>query len=193
MRGTIFFFSGPSGVGKGTLIHALRERHPDWVFPASFTTRAPRPDEKDGETYFFVDKPTFESKIEAGDFLEFAHVHGGNYYGTDKEKLLSPLEEGKIVIREFDVQGFTAAREKLDRADYHSLFIKPTGGVTELIQRIQKRAPISKQELERRVQSMSEEFRQAHLYDEVIYSEDGKFEQMIADAESIIERTLASK
>lgn len=186
MKGKIFFFSGPSGVGKGTLIHALRDRHPEWVFPASFTTRAPRPDEKDGETYHFITHEEFEQKIKNGDFLEYAEVHGGNYYGTDKKKLLEPLGAGKIVIREFDVQGFEAARQKLDRDDYFSIFIKPGGGIHELVERIQKRAPISKLELEKRIQSMGKEFLQSKMYDETVFSEEGKILKMIEETEELI-------
>ena len=81
-RGKIFFFSGPSGVGKGTLINHLRETRTDFVFPPSCTTRDPRPGEIDGETYYFITKQEFEAKIKAGDFLEYAHVHGDTYYGT---------------------------------------------------------------------------------------------------------------
>lgn len=190
-RGKIFFFSGPSGVGKGTLIHALRERHPDWVFPPSFTTRQPRPDEVDGETYHFISREEFHQKIADGDFLEYAVVHGGNLYGTDRHKLLAPLAEGKVVIREFDVQGFLSVKDRLPREDYHSLFIRPTGGVQELIRRIEQRAPISKEELEHRVESMGKEFQQAHLYDGTIISIDGEIEKMITDAEAVITEVLA--
>lgn len=192
MRGRIFFFSGPSGVGKGTLISALKERHPDWVFPASFTTREPRPGEKDGETYFFISQEKFREKILNGDFLEYAEVHGGNFYGTDKQKLLEPLKEGKTVIREFDVQGFEAARKKLDRKDYFSIFVKPGGGIDELVQRIKDRAPISDQELQKRINSMEREFALSDIYDEFVYSHDGEILKMIETTEDIIAQNMPS-
>jgi guanylate kinase len=184
--GKIFFFSGPSGVGKGTLIRALKERHPDWVFPPSCTTRAPRPGEKEGETYFFVSKESFQKKKEAGEFLEWAEVHEGNLYGTLKAPLLDPVKNGKIVIREFDVQGFASAREKLDRAVYESFFIRPDKGVEQLIDRIHRRAPMSDEELHRRIISMKREFEYAHLYDHQIYSVENKIPEMIEAVEEVI-------
>ena len=186
-HGKIFFFSGPSGVGKGTLIQALREKHPDWVFPPSCTTRDPRPGEIEGETYYFISKEEFQQKKEAGEFLEWAEVHGGNWYGTLKSLLLEPIKKGKVVIREFDVQGFEAARERLDREDYESFFIRPDKGVEQLIARIHKRAPMSDEELKRRIVSMEKEFEYAHMYDHQIYSVENKIPEMIEEVEGIIE------
>lgn len=185
-RGKIFFFSGPSGVGKGTLIQALRERHSDWVFPPSCTTRDPRPGEVEGETYFFISKEEFQQKKEAGAFLEWAEVHGGNWYGTLRAPLLDSIKEGKTVIREFDVQGFAAAREKLDRGDYESFFIRPDKGIDQLIDRIHRRAPMSEEELSRRIVSMKKEFEYAHMYDHQIYSIENKIPEMIEAVEGII-------
>lgn len=191
-RGKIFFFSGPSGVGKGTLINYLKENKTNWVFPPSCTTRDPRPGEKDGETYFFITKEEFEAKIEAGDFLEYAHVHGATYYGTLKEKILSPLDEGKNVIREFDVQGFSQARERLDRSDFVSIFLRPAEDLDTLVRRIKARAPISEEELTKRVNSMEKELSMADIYDYQIFSEDGNLEKLFADAEAIITQELTA-
>jgi guanylate kinase len=185
-RGKIFFFSGPSGVGKGTLIGMLRESHPEWKFPPSCTTRDPRPGETDGETYYFLSKEEFLEKIDNDEFLEWAEVHHENWYGTLKKPLLEPIEQGEIVVREFDVQGFAAAREKLDREDFVSIFLKPAGGVGELVHRIRDRAPISDKDLALRMESMKSEFAQARLYDHEILVEDGNFEKMRTDAEKII-------
>jgi len=185
-RGKIFFFSGPSGVGKGTLINHLRETQSDFVFPPSCTTRAPRPGEVDGETYYFITKKEFEQKIEAGDFLEYAHVHGETYYGTLKQKIMEPVEAGKIVIREFDVQGFSQARERLDRQNFVSIFLRPAEDLNTLVRRIKERAPISDEELEKRVDSMEKELLSADMYDYQIFSEDGNLTKLFADAEAII-------
>lgn len=189
-RGKIFFFSGPSGVGKGTLINLLRAAHPEWVFPPSCTTRAPREGEVEGKTYYFVSREEFLEKIENDEFLEWAEVHHENWYGTLREPLLSPVERGKVVIREFDVQGFATAREKLDREDFVSIFLKPAGGVEELIQRIKERGPISDEDLSYRKESMKSEFAQAHLYDHEIIVEEGNLEKMKQDAEKIIADAL---
>lgn len=184
--GKIFFFSGPSGVGKGTLINALRKKYPYFLFPPSCTTRDPRPGEVNGETYFFISKTEFREKIAAGEFLEYAEVHNGNLYGTLREKIVTPQQQGQIVIREFDVQGFLAAKKVLPRESYVGIFIKPFGGVDELVQRIKDRAPISKIELESRVQSMKNEFEQMHHYDYELVSSGGAFSQLLIDCENIM-------
>jgi guanylate kinase len=190
-RGKIFFFSGPSGVGKGTLINHLRETQPTWVFPPSCTTRAPRPGEVDGETYFFITPEEFEAKIAVGDFLEYAHVHGETYYGTLREKILDPVRHGKTVIREFDVQGFTQARERLNREDFVSIFLRPAEDLDTLVRRIKERAPIAEEELSKRVASMQKELALADIYDYQIFSEDGNLEKLFKDAEAIISQEQA--
>jgi len=185
--GHIYFISGPSGVGKGTVINMLRERHPEFIFPPSCTTRDPRPGEADGKTYFFVSKQEFQSKIEAGDFLEYAIVHGGNYYGTLKDKVLTPAKEGQIVIREFDVQGFSQARELLPRGLYTSVFIRPKGDdLDELVERIVARAPISDEEVAKRVDSMKKELALAEIYDHQVISRHGDLEGLYEAVESLI-------
>lgn len=186
MRGKIFFFSGPSGVGKGTLINMLRENHPNWVFPPSCTTRDPRPGEIDGKTYFFLSPEEFDTKIKAGEFLEWAEVHGGNRYGTLYHKLIDPLADGKIVIREFDVQGFLQARARLPRTDFVSVFITPEHGEQELINRILRRGPMAEEEIKKRMHSMRQELKTAHEYDHSIISRENKLDQLLADAEKII-------
>ena len=190
MRGKIFFFSGPSGVGKGTLIHMLQEKHPEWIFPPSCTTRDPRPGEVDGETYFFITQEEFSQRIERGEFLEWAEVHGGNRYGTLLHKLVEPISEGKIVIREFDVQGFLQAREKLPRADFISFFIVPGNGEQELIERILKRGAMPEEEIARRMDSMRKELAEADKYDHILVSREDQLDVLLADAENIIEKAL---
>lgn len=185
-KGKIFFVSGPSGVGKGTLINELRAKYPEWEFPPSCTTRDPRPGEVEGETYYFISKEKFESKIESGDFLEYAIVHGGNMYGTLKEPLLDPIKKGKIVIREFDVQGFMQAKEVLDRDDYVSIFLQPAEDVEALVERIRARAPISDEEVAKRIVSMKKELEKSKEYDHEIISEGGNIKKLVEDAEKII-------
>ena len=184
--GKIFFISGPSGVGKGTLIDALRGKYPELVFPPSCTTRSPRPGEKEGETYFFISKEEFEAKIEAGEFLEYACVHGENYYGTLKKALLEPVKEGKTVIREFDVQGFEQAKERLPKELFTSIFLAPAEDVEDLVDRIRKRAPISDEEVTKRVISMKKEISKKDIYEHIIISVGGEIEKLITDAENII-------
>lgn len=185
-QGKIFFISGPSGAGKGTLITELKKRHPEFVFPPSCTTRNPRPGEKEGETYFFISLEEFEQKIKEGAFLEYACVHSNNFYGTLKDALLNPLKEGKTVIREFDVQGFEQARETLPREAFTSIFLKPAEGVESLIDRIRARAPISDEDVKKRVSSMKKELEKSDIYDHVIVSRFGEIDRLVSEAEAII-------
>ena len=147
---------GPSGVGKGTLLQMLKERKKEIFFPVSATTRDPRPREKEGETYYFLSKESFELKIAAGEFLEYACVHGKNYYGMLKAPILKALEEGKIVVRECDYQGFLLAREVIPVEQLKSVFILPPEE-SILRKRIQERAPISNEELDARMESLRKE------------------------------------
>jgi guanylate kinase len=185
-KGKIFFISGPSGVGKGTLINALRENHTEFEFPPSCTTRDPRPGEINGKTYFFITKDEFEQKIKNNEFLEYACVHGKNFYGTLKAPLLDPIKNGKIVIREFDVQGFEQARERLPKETFVSIFLKPAESVAQLVERIKERAPISDEDLQERIISMENELKKSEIYDYTIISEEGKIEKLITDTEKII-------
>jgi len=188
MNGKIFFISGPSGVGKGTLIDFLRKKYSDaWVFPPSCTTRDPRPGEKEGETYFFISLEEFEKRIAAGDFLEYAQVHNGHFYGTLRHKLVDPAEkEGKVVIREFDVQGFDQARKKLPRDLYVSIFLKPFESIDYLMERIRKRAPISDEETKKRAESMNREMQMSHIYDHILISREGEQLRLVDDFEALV-------
>jgi guanylate kinase len=184
MKGKIFFISGPSGVGKGTLIKALKERHPEWVFPPSYSTRSMRPGEGQGDPYYFVSVEEFQRKINHHEFLEYAHVHGDNFYGTDRDSLFVPAEKGQIVVKEFDVQGYTQIMEKLDKSLYTSIFLNVSGGADELIRRIQNRSPISSDELTQRMQSMIRELKMERYYDHTVLNDD--IETMVVETENII-------
>jgi guanylate kinase len=109
-RGILVVVSSPSGGGKGTLIRRARKLVPDLGYSVSFTTRAPREGEIDGQEYFFVSMETFAAMVEAGEFLEWAIVHG-NYYGTARNQVLRDISSGRDIILEIDVQGAEAVRE----------------------------------------------------------------------------------
>ncbi|MDH3324977.1 MAG: guanylate kinase [Candidatus Peregrinibacteria bacterium] len=185
-QGKIIFISGPSGVGKGTLISELKLKHQDWIFPPSCTTRDPRPGEVEGETYYFVSKEEFQKKIDDGEFLEWANVHNQNFYGTLKSPLLDGVKKGRIVVREFDVQGFLSAREALPKDHFISIFLKPAESVEDLMERVRARAPISDDEVTRRIESIKKELETSKFYDFEIISVGGEIQQMVDDAEKII-------
>lgn len=111
MIGNLIIVSSPSGGGKGTLIREILQTTPDIMFSVSYTTRAMRGGEQDGREYFFVDVPKFKELIAAGEFLEYAEVHG-NLYGTSLSQVKKLTESGKDVLLEVDVQG---AKNMLER------------------------------------------------------------------------------
>ncbi len=187
--GKLILLLGPSGSGKGTVLSELQERHPEYVFPLSCTTRDPRPNEVDGEVYQFVDKEEFMRRIDAGDFLEWAVVHGENYYGTLKEEILGPMQEGKTVVREVDVQGLRSIREVVPAEQLRSVFLTVDGWET-LKRRILKRSKLPDEELERRHQSFLMEMEWAEECDVVVDSIEGEIEKLIGDVEDAIENMV---
>lgn len=183
--GHLILILGPSGSGKGTVLRYLREHYPEAVFPVSCTTRQPREGEKEGEVYHFVTEETFKERIARGDFLEYAVVHGTNHYGTLKESILNPLQEGKLVIREVDVQGLRSIRELIPAERLTSIFLTVDSWDT-LRDRIVSRAEISEEELERRRQSFLIEMEWADEVDHVIVNQDGKVEETFARLDQIL-------
>lgn len=103
-KGKLFVLSGPSGVGKGTVLDKLLSDFKDVQYSVSATTRKPRPGEKDGVDYFFLSREKFFKMVENNEFIEWAEVHN-NYYGTPKIFVDKCLAEGKDVILEIDIQG----------------------------------------------------------------------------------------
>jgi guanylate kinase len=187
--GKLILILGPSGSGKGTILRTLRERHPEFVFPLSCTTRDPRPGEKEGEVYYFVTKEEFQDKMANEDFLEWAVVHGENYYGTLKDHILGPMAEGKVVIREVDVQGLRSIRELIPKEQLISIFITVDSWET-LRSRILKRSPIDDDELERRHQSFVKEMDWSRECDRMIENVEGEVDSTIEQVEEAIEKMV---
>ncbi len=165
--GKLVLIIGPSGVGKSVILLELRKRHPELHFPRSATTRAPRHGEGTN-LYHFVDDEAFDTLIKSHQLLEWANVHASARYGTLIEEIIPPIEQGKIVIREVDVQGFDSIRRNPlfagPDAPYQleSIFIRPETQ-EQLIAHITKRAPIADDELQRRMESMRKELAYSDL------------------------------
>lgn len=111
-RGRLFVFAAPSGAGKTSLVRALMERQPALRFSISFTTRKPRPNERDGHDYFFVTREQFEAMVARGEFLEHARVFD-NFYGTSRAQVEASLAAGQDLILEIDWQGAQQVRARL--------------------------------------------------------------------------------
>ena len=118
----VFVITGPSGVGKGTLIRTLRERLPELALSVSATTRAPRPGEEDGVDYWFLSDAEFSSRVDAGAFVEHA-TYSGRRYGTLRSELERHLDAGNPVVLEIEVQGARQVRATMPEAV--QVFIAP--------------------------------------------------------------------
>ena len=153
-KGLLIVISGPSGVGKGSIINVLLERRSNAKLSVSATTRSPRPGEIDGVHYFFIDEPTFKSMIERNEFLEYMHVFNTHYYGTPRSFVLEELEAGNDVILDIDVQG--AMKVKASYPDAVLVFIAPPS-MSELKERLLGRGTETPEQVERRVNTAFEE------------------------------------
>jgi len=115
VSGHLYVLSGPSGVGKGTLVRELRRRRPDLEVSVSATTRARRPGEVDGTDYLFLDEGAFDELVAGNGFLEWA-AYAGNRYGTPKAPVVKALESGADVVLEIEVQGARQVRARMPEA-----------------------------------------------------------------------------
>lgn len=168
-RGLLIIISGPSGVGKGTVRRALFNKpNHELVYSISMTTRKPRPEEVDGQDYYFVDRNTFEKRIEEGKFLEWAEFVG-NYYGTPKDKVEDQLALGKEVVLEIEVDGALQIRKQMKDAVF--IFIVPPGRQA-LYDRLQKRGTESIDKINERMEKANKEFLLAHKYDYIVVNDD---------------------
>ncbi len=163
--------SGPSGAGKSTIIHAATPHIGEYYFSISTTTRTPREGEVEGREYFFVSKEAFEEDIKAGNFLEYAQVHG-NYYGTSLKPVKEALEKGKLVIFDIDVQGHRLVRSKMDDITT-SAFITPPS-LKELKNRLQIRSTDEHEAIMQRLKNAKEEIRAIGEYDFTIINDNIK-------------------
>jgi guanylate kinase len=183
--GCLFVLAAPSGGGKTSLVAALLEREPGIRLSVSYTTRAPRPGEKHGVDYHFVDKNTFVTMRERGEFLESAEVHG-NHYGTGKQVILDAVTRGEDLILEIDWQGAQQVRRLYPGCV--GIFILPPS-VEELERRMRQRGQDSDAVIRRRVQNAREELSHAGEFKYAIINKD--FETARRELASIIQRERA--
>ena len=167
MKNILMAISGPSGVGKGTLVKALLARRKDLIESVSCTTRPPRKGERDGREYFFLKREEFLSRIEKGDFLEYDE-HFGNFYGTPKSFVREALKE-KSVILEIDVVGALNAKKAFPECIL-VMIVPPSE--EELKRRLKGRNSETDEEIERRLSRMEYEFSKKDEYDYIVVNDE---------------------
>jgi guanylate kinase len=189
----LIIISGPSGVGKDTIIEALQRRphDPDYHYVVTCTTRASRPGEVDGVSYHFMDRDEFLALREAGGLLEANEVHG-NWYGTPRAQVQQALADGHDVILKIDVQGAQQVKERV--ADALLIFLVPPSMET-LFARLKSRATETVDELELRQRNAAVELARQDDYDYVVVNEENRVDLTAERIEAIIthEERLASR
>jgi guanylate kinase len=181
------FISGPSGVGKSTIIQEILKRHPDILLSISYTTRPPRPGERDGKEYFFVACETFETMVKADRFLEWALVHGQRY-GTPLDWVSSMEDQGHHILFDIDVQGVRQAKAKGSQGCFIML-LPPT--LEELARRLAGRGTEDPQALATRLENAKKEMRAWSMYDYLVVND--RLEKAIAAVEIILDAYSYSK
>jgi guanylate kinase len=164
---TVFIISAPSGSGKSTLVNKVLEIVPRLGFSISYTTRAPRGDERNGREYFFVTRPQFEEMVRKNEFLEHADVFG-NYYGTARRFLGEAQEAGNDLLLDIDVQGAEQIKRNVPGAV--SIFILPPNR-QELERRLRDRSLDSDEVIQRRLLTASREIENYSKYDYILVND----------------------
>ncbi|MEK7748145.1 MAG: guanylate kinase [Nitrospirota bacterium] len=179
-KGLLFVVSAPSGAGKTSLCREVTPKTPNLVRSISYTTRAPREQEVEGEDYHFVDAEKFRSMVDRNNFIEWAEVHG-NLYGTSRSLLMESVDRGVDVILDIDTQGAVTIRKNSSEGVY--IYILPPS-LEALGQRLIDRKSDPEEEIVRRLQKSREEIWNYRHYDYVIVN--GQFKKALKDLEAII-------
>ena len=182
----VFVITGPSGVGKGTLIRSLLERVPELELSVSATTRKPRLGETHGVDYHFLDDAEFERRVREGDFVEHA-AYSGRRYGTLREDLDQRLARGVPVVLEIEVQGARQVAETMPEAI--RIFIAPPSDEA-LRARLIGRGTDSPDDVQRRLATAREELRAQAEFPHVIYND--RLEDAVDALEELVRSALAS-
>lgn len=180
MSGKLIVISGPSGVGKSTVVKQVMERCPNLHFSVSATTRPQRPGEVDGVNYFFVDKPKFQAMIQGQELLEYAE-YVGNFYGTPEAPIDAALQEGQDILLDIEVQG--ALNVKQRRPDAVLIYMMAPS-FTELERRLSGRGDTAPEIVANRLAHAKWEFSHAHQYDYLVVND--QVEHAVSEIAAII-------
>ena len=165
-KGRLFVISGASGVGKSTVLKRVMEERKDLTFSVSATTRAPRPGEVDGESYYFVTKEQFENMIARGEFLEY-DAHMANYYGTPAAQAEEKMKKGSVIL---DIEPNGAFNVRKAMPDAVLIFIAPPS-LEELHRRLESRGDTSEEQMKLRMERSAWEMEQSKKYDYVVIND----------------------
>lgn len=179
-RGNLFVVSGPSGVGKGTIVSRVIDEVPDAVLSISATTRSPREGEVNGVDYLFLDRADFKDRVAHDGFLEWAE-YAGNLYGTPLDFVRDEIAAGKQVILEIEVQGALQVKEKMPEAKL--VFIEPPS-MDELARRLSGRGTESAEQVERRLEVAKVEMNRKEEYDKLLVND--SLDAAVAELEGYI-------
>jgi guanylate kinase len=179
-KGRLIVCSGPSGVGKGTIVRRYVEEHPGVELSVSATTRGPRPGEEEGVHYYFISREQFEEKIAGDGMLEYASF-AGNYYGTPRDKVEQALSRGRDVILEIEVQGAMKVKARCPEALL--VFIMPPS-FEVLRRRLSGRGTEDAATVARRLSAVAGEMEKARGYDYIVVNDD--LEEALADFGAVI-------
>ncbi len=174
--------SGPSGVGKDSVLQAMKARGLPFHFVVTATTRPPRPGERHGVDYFFVSREEFAEMIEQGELLEYALVYN-DYKGIPKAQVRQALASGKDVIMRVDVQGAATVRRLCPEA---VLIFLTTETEEELVHRLQKRKTESPEDLKLRIATARKELERLHEFDYVVVNREGRLDEAVDTIIAII-------
>jgi guanylate kinase len=182
VRPKLIVISGPSGVGKDTVIERMRQAHPEFHFAVTATTRPRRPGEIDGVHYIFMTREEFLAARDRGEFLESAEVYG-HLYGVPKERVRRALRSGKTVVVKVDVQGAASIRRLVPQAIL--IFLAPPS-MSELMHRLRSRKTDDPTTLMERIATASRELAQVYEFDYIVFNETDRLDQTLATIDAIL-------
>ena len=187
MQGLAVILSGPSGVGKSTIVRQAGAQLPNWRFSVSCTTRAPRPGEVAGRDYHFYSKERFEQELADGAFLEWAEVHG-NYYGTLRQPVIETIQAGGLMILDIDVQGARQIRAAIagspSEPSFVTVFVAPPS-LSELERRLRGRGTETEESIQKRLRNARGELDALDEYQFCVVND--RLDQAAADFLAIVQ------
>ncbi len=187
--GLLVVISAPSGGGKTTVIREILKSCDDlFQYSVSATTRKPRGHEKDGVDYYFISEEEFQRRVEAGDFIEWAKVHG-HYYGTPRQPIDEAIARGKIIFLDIDVQGGLEIKKQYGD-DALLIFIMPPS-IEELEKRLRGRKTDSEAEIAKRLAAVPVEIEKSRFYDAVVVNND--LQETVKKVREIVYKTYQAK